>query len=125
MPGLSPIPLAGLTDDDATLRLKTEPAFATKNLPLLLKKLTSWGISKPLILTHFNKIGFQMNPSREACEKSLAEYDFQVMAMGTLASGHLKPIPSRANCAGPAVRSVCKSSPFVCCWHSSSVRPKS
>ena len=28
LPGLSPIALAGLTDDDATLRLKAEPAFS-------------------------------------------------------------------------------------------------
>jgi hypothetical protein len=75
-------------------KFEAEPAFATKNLPMLLQKLKAWGIQKPLILTHFNKSGFQMNPSREACERCLTEFDFQIMAMGTLASGHLKPDPA-------------------------------
>lgn len=69
----------------------TVPAFATKNLPLLMAKFSQYGINNPLVLTHFNKIGFQMNPSREACEEALAQYDLRVVAMGTLASGYLKP----------------------------------
>jgi hypothetical protein len=35
-----------------------------------------------------------MNPSREAAERCLAESDVQVMAMGTLASGYLRPDPA-------------------------------
>ena len=72
-------------------RYEAEPAFATKNLPMLAEKFRAWGFEKPLVLTHFNKVGFNMSPSREACERCLAESDVQVMAMGTLASGYLKP----------------------------------
>lgn len=68
-----------------------EPAFATKNLPLFVERCAAYGIEKPLVLSHFNKVGFSMNPSREACERCLRENDVQVMAMGTLASGFLKP----------------------------------
>ncbi len=80
--------------EEIAKRFDAEPAFATKNLPLLLQKFRSWGIARPLVLTHFNRVGFQMNPSREACEKCLSEFDFQIMAMGALASGHLKPAPA-------------------------------
>jgi hypothetical protein len=66
-------------------------AFATKNLPLLLDRCAAWGLPAPIVLTHVNKLGFQMNPSREACERVLAAHQVQVMAMGTLASGHLAP----------------------------------
>lgn len=68
-----------------------EPAFATKNLPLMTRKLKEYGIERPLILSHFNKIGFGMNPSREAAERCLAEQNLQIMGMGTLASGYLRP----------------------------------
>lgn len=70
---------------------ESEPAFATKNLPLLLAKFKEWGFPRPLVLTHFNKAGFNMNPSRSECETYAREGDVQIMAMGTLASGHLRP----------------------------------
>jgi polysaccharide export outer membrane protein len=38
LPGFPPIPLAGLTDDDATLRLRAEPTFG--NLEIRLTRLT-------------------------------------------------------------------------------------
>ena len=50
-----------------------------------------WGIEKPLIMASFNKAGFQMNPSREECERCLREHDVDVLAMSTLAAGYLKP----------------------------------
>jgi hypothetical protein len=67
------------------------PAFATKNLPLLVEKFKAYGFSTPLLLSHFNKVGFQMNPSQRACSEALEQYDCKVVAMGTLASGYLKP----------------------------------
>lgn len=66
-------------------------AFATKNLPLFLEKMASWGIHDPLVMPHFNKLGFSMNPNRESCEQALRDYSCHVMAMSTLASGHLRP----------------------------------
>ena len=46
-------------------------AFATKNLPYLLEQFSEWGLNAPVVMTHFNKNGFQMNPSRKACEEIL------------------------------------------------------
>jgi hypothetical protein len=70
---------------------KAQPAFATKNLPMLLEKFEKWGFKNPLVMAHFNKIGFSMNPSREACEAALKERPAHIMAMSSLASGFLKP----------------------------------
>lgn len=77
--------------DEVRKRLGAEPAWATKNLPLLLRRFGEWGFEPPLVLSHFNKAGFNMNPSRAAAEAALRAHDVQVMAMGTLASGSLRP----------------------------------
>jgi len=42
-------------------------------------------------MTSFNKIGTQMNPSKEECEKCLEQNDVEVIAMNTLSGGYLKP----------------------------------
>lgn len=65
--------------------------FATKNLPLLLERFAAWELPSPTVMTHFNKVGYHMNPSREACEAAAATHPASIMAMGTLASGFLKP----------------------------------
>lgn len=67
------------------------PAFTTLNFVKLVKTFDEWGIKKPLIMTPFNKVGFQMNPSGKECEKCLKEYNIKVVAMSTLAAGYLKP----------------------------------
>ena len=67
------------------------PAFGTMNFARLVECFDGWGIKKPLIMASFNKAGFQMNPSREECERCLGEYDVEVLAMSTLAAGYLKP----------------------------------
>lgn len=69
----------------------TIPAFCTLNFAKLLTNFNEWGFSKPLIMAPFNKIGYQMNPSREKCEEVLKEYDVDIIAMATLAAGHIKP----------------------------------
>jgi len=68
------------------------PAFGTMNFPALVRNFDEWGFKKPLVMASFNKIGFQMNPSREECERTLKNYDVDVLAMSTLAAGYLKPI---------------------------------
>ena len=68
------------------------PGFDTRNYPLLLEKLEGWGIdlSRIIVATPFNSIGFQMAPSREACEARLALGNGPcVIAFGILASGHI------------------------------------
>ena len=67
------------------------PAFGTMNFARLMESFDGWGIKKPWIMASFNKAGFQMNPSREECERCLSEYDVDVLAMSTLAAGYLKP----------------------------------
>lgn len=67
------------------------PAFGTMNFARLVKTFDEWGIKKPLVMASFNKVGFQMNPSKEECEKALQQYEVDVLAMSTLAAGYLKP----------------------------------
>jgi hypothetical protein len=70
------------------------PGFNTRNFPFLVKKFCEWGISldDTLIETQFNKAGFQMNPSREECEKTLSNVSSPiVLAISVLAAGYFKP----------------------------------
>ncbi|MDD5446580.1 MAG: hypothetical protein PHY36_01685 [Methanocellales archaeon] len=67
------------------------PAFGTMNFAKLVKSFDEWGIKKPLVMASFNKVGFQMNPSREECELILRDYDVDILAMSTLAAGYLNP----------------------------------
>ena len=88
------------------------PGFDTRNYPMLLEKLEGWGIdlSQLIVATPFNSIGFQMAPSREACEERLALGNGpDVIAFSILASGHIT-LPEAAqyldtlpNLAGVAV----------------------
>jgi hypothetical protein len=59
-----------------------------------VKKFREWNINleETVIAAPFNKIGFQMNPSREECEKVLADMPKpNVLAISILAAGYLKP----------------------------------
>ena len=68
-----------------------EVGLVTKNFPLLVNSLDEWKIEKPPIMTSFNKVGTQMNPTADECEKCILEKDVQVIAMNTLSGGYLKP----------------------------------
>jgi len=88
-------------------RFGARAGVATKNLPLLLERFQAWGLEVPVILTHVNKAGFHINPSLEAHEECLRDGQLEVMAMGTLASGFLKPIEAATYVRQfPAVKSV-------------------
>ncbi|MGD6934032.1 MAG: hypothetical protein ACQCN5_07500 [Candidatus Bathyarchaeia archaeon] len=69
-----------------------QPGFETRNFPYLVNKFTEWGIdlSKICVSIPVNKIGFYMNPSREATEKALETFKGDVIAMSILAAGYLK-----------------------------------
>ncbi len=73
-------------------RYGVRPGFVTMNFPLLVDSFKRWGFEKPLVMTTFNKAGFQMNPSKEACERALADGYANVVAMSTLAAGYLDPV---------------------------------
>ena len=69
------------------------PGFETRNFPYLVQKLKDWNIdmSKITITTSFNKVGFQMNPSKVKCENALHNSSgAQIIAMSILAAGYLK-----------------------------------
>lgn len=76
-----------------TGELGIKPGFETRNFAYLANKLKEWNLdfSEILIVAPFNKVGFQMNPSRAECEKALAEVpESNVIAMSILAAGYLK-----------------------------------
>ena len=75
-------------------KLKIKPGFETRNLPYLLRKFREWdiGLEGIVIAAPFNAVGFQMHPSRVACEKALTDVaECDVIAFGILAAGYLKP----------------------------------
>jgi len=79
---------------DFLLKLKMQPGFETRNFAYLVSKFKEWNldVSKVIIASPFNKIGFLMNPSREECENALASLPKpNVIAMSLLAAGYLKP----------------------------------
>ena len=75
--------------------LGIRPGFNTRNFPYLVKKFREWDIDmrETIIATPFNKVGFQMNPSRTECEKALANIsEPNAIAISILASGYIKPL---------------------------------
>jgi len=79
---------------DFMLEIGIKPGFNTRNFPYLVKKFRAWSIDlrEVIIATPFNKVGFQMNPSRTECEKALANIpEPNVIAISILAAGYLKP----------------------------------
>jgi hypothetical protein len=69
------------------------PGFETRNFAYMVNKFKEWNLdfSEISIATPFNKVGFQMNPSRAECERALAEVpESNVIAISILAAGYLK-----------------------------------
>ncbi|MEM3551719.1 MAG: hypothetical protein QXV01_11590 [Candidatus Bathyarchaeia archaeon] len=88
------------------------PGFNTGNFAFLVEKFREWniGLNNVVIAAPFNKVGFQMVPSKEACEKALAVLPKpNVLAISILAAGYLKPeeaieyIASLPNIKGVAI----------------------
>jgi hypothetical protein len=76
------------------LKVGVKPGFNTGNFTYLVEKFREWGINleEILIAAPFNKIGFQMIPSKEECEKALATLPKpNVLAISILAAGYLEP----------------------------------
>lgn len=68
-----------------------EIGLVTKNFPKLVQKLNNWDITIPTVMTSFNSVGNQMNPSKEEYELCLKENNIKVIAMNVLAGGLVKP----------------------------------
>jgi hypothetical protein len=74
--------------------LGIKPGFETRNFAYLVDRFKQWNMNfKDIVIAApFNKVGFQMNPSKEDCEKALASLcESSVIAMSILAAGYLKP----------------------------------
>jgi hypothetical protein len=79
---------------DSTEKLGVRPGFETRNFPYLVNKFSEWNIDfkRITVTAAFNKVGFQMCPSKDKCEQALAHIDgAEVIAMSVLAAGYLKP----------------------------------
>ncbi|MDH5771200.1 MAG: hypothetical protein OEZ25_07940 [Candidatus Bathyarchaeota archaeon] len=79
---------------DFMLKRGIKPGFNTRNFTYLVNKFREWSIDlrEIIIATPFNKVGFQMNPSRTECEKALANIpEPNIIAISILAAGYLKP----------------------------------
>ena len=80
-------------------RLGIKPGFETRNFVYLVNKFKKWNInfSGIELVSSFNKVGFQMNPSKTECEAVLAGIpECDVIAMSILAAGYIK-IPAAAD----------------------------
>lgn len=79
------------------------PGFNSRNLGFLTRKFTEWGINldEAVLATPFNQAGFQMNPSRVECEKTLSLHKTPiVLAISVLAAGYYKPAQAVEYIAG-------------------------
>lgn len=68
---------------------KTRPGFATKNIISFLNLTKNININDAYILTHVNKIGFEMNPSQKEVESTIQASELEIICMSVLASGVL------------------------------------
>ena len=78
--------------DLASDSLGVMPGFVTRNFASFVKfaKVAGIELERIIVMTPFNKVGFQMNPSLEACEAALASTkDANIIAMSILAGGYL------------------------------------
>ena len=67
------------------------PGFVTRNFPRFVEfcQVEGLPIREAVIMTPFNKIGFQMTPSREQAEKVLHNHGLNVIAMSIMAGGQI------------------------------------
>ncbi len=88
---------------DFVEKYKVKPGFETRNFPFLVDKFSEWGIdfNRVTLTSAFNKVGFQMCPSKIDCEAALERVDgAEVIAMSILAAGYLKPADAASYLAG-------------------------
>jgi len=77
-----------------TLKRGLTPGFNTGNFTYLVEKFEKWnlGLGNITIAAPFNKMGFQMIPSKTMCEQSLESLPQPiVIAISILAAGYIRP----------------------------------
>jgi hypothetical protein len=72
-------------------KMDLKPGFITLNFELFKKNLEEWHIQPHLVMTPVNPGGYDMNPSTNAVEKALKEYNGEVIAMNILGGGAFSP----------------------------------
>lgn len=65
------------------------PGFATKNLNGFFDLIKNQNLDNIYILTHVNKIGYEMNPSQKIVEEIILNTNIKIICMSVLASGFL------------------------------------
>jgi hypothetical protein len=69
-----------------------KPGFVTRNFAKFVEFAKDLGTpwEQFVIMAPFNKVGFQMNPAKESCERQLSTvHGGEVIAMSLLAAGYL------------------------------------
>lgn len=88
-------------------RYGAEAGFITMNLPLLVERLESVGVTNPIVCANINKLGFRMCGGIEAYRDVLASGRCRAIAMSVLASGAIRPREAiEWVCALPGVESI-------------------
>lgn len=72
-------------------RYDARGGFCTFNFPLLMDRIEGSRVRRPLVLSSFNPVGFQMNPGRAESEALLASGSADVVAMSIFAAGMVRP----------------------------------
>jgi hypothetical protein len=72
-------------------RYQATPGFCTLSFEIVVEKLTASGITDAAVMAPFNPVGYQMNPSRERCERAAGMVSNPIVAMSPLAAGHVSP----------------------------------
>ena len=67
--------------------LKLDFGLATWNFALVTRNLARWNLRPAFVMTPVNVKGFDMNPTKEAVEAGLRDYDGTVFAMNVLGGG--------------------------------------
>ncbi len=70
-----------------------KPGFVTRNFPKFVNfcETTGLPLKDVVVMTPFNRLGFQMNPSKQGCEESLRSLSSgAVIAVSILAGGYLR-----------------------------------
>jgi len=78
---------------DFMIKQKFTPGFNTCNFAYLVDKFRNWDIdlTRMIVAAPFNKIGFQMNPSRDESERALRSLDGPfLIAISILGAGYLR-----------------------------------
>jgi hypothetical protein len=72
-------------------KYQTRAGFMTLNMPRMIRFLRDAGISRPLVCSAINKVGFQMNPGRSEYEIALKSDVADAVAMSVMAGGAVSP----------------------------------